>query len=196
LTLYSKDRVRVLNANEAGAFEFTALPHGTYELQAESPGFRSQTMEDIEIADTRRSAITIVLSAGEGSGCTVRELKPGETPHPENTVSYERRNGSTEVIGVVHGYEDGRPLTLLPSAKVELLPLSKPGGSQVVTSNAKGEFRISDLGPGKYELHASRDGYWNLEVYRNLTPIRFWITRESLTRMSLDLILRGKEPPC
>jgi hypothetical protein len=191
VTLYSHsaDRVRVVNADYQGYFEFTNLPRGAYDLKAKDPGFKTKRIENIEIIDTPVKAIIVVLQVGEHSGCAVEAPQLGETLFPGDAVSYEDRIDSTEVVGVVHSFEKDLPLWLLSNAKMELLPLGKSGKPWVTESNEKGEFRVTGLEPGKYELRASHDGFWDL------LPIRFWITRENLTKIHIYLFGR-KESGC
>jgi carboxypeptidase family protein len=191
LILSSADRVRVVNSDKQGYFEFAGLLPGTYELEVKGPpGFKRPKIENVNITDKSPEAMSVNLDVGTGSGCTVRELRPDDIPAPTSVVTYEKRVDSTQVIGVVHSYQNDHPLSLLPSAKVELLLVSKSDTPWVIESDVKGEFRFAALEPGKYELLASREGYWDLK------PILLWVTRENLTKISLDMVLRGKEPGC
>ena len=190
LVLYSSDRVRAISSDGQGDFEFTNLLPGTYDLKVDSKGFKRQKIENFKIADKPPKAILVKLDVGTGGGCVVREQRPGDIPGPNTLVSYDKRVDSTQVVGVAHSYQNDRLLPLLPKAKVELISISKSGEPRVIESNDKGEFRFAGLEPGKYEVHASHEGY------RDLFPVRLWVTRENLTRISLDMVMRGKEPGC
>jgi uncharacterized surface anchored protein len=192
LALYSADRVRIISSDQHGNYEFTNLLPGTYELEVDSPpGFKRQKIQTIEINDKPPEAIYFKLEPGAGGGpCMVTEAKPTDIPPPKTVVSYEKRGDSTQVVGVVHSYQNDRPLLLLPSATVKLVLISKSGDPRVIESNEKGEFRFTGLEPGKYELLALHEGY------HDLTPVLLWVARENLTRVSLDMVLRGKEHGC
>jgi hypothetical protein len=193
LILYSADTEHIVDiviSDQEGEFKLADLSPGTYDLMVEEPGFKRQTIKNIKITDNPPGAISIKLQVGDYSGCPVSELKPGDLPAPTNTVSYEKRLESTQVFGVIHSCQNDRLHTVLPNAKVELVLVSKSGQPRVTESNDKGEFSFADLEPGKYELHASHEGYWNL------IPVVLWVSRENLTRISADLVLPGKQYQC
>jgi hypothetical protein len=76
---------------------------------------------------------------------------PIDLETPESTVEFVLTSRPAAVIGIVR--DDNQ--NAIPEASVALLPESLPGTSlHVVTSDASGAFRFSDLAPGRYKAVA------------------------------------------
>jgi hypothetical protein len=168
--LFSLQRVRETKTDDMGRFAFGDLLSGTYDLQVAHTGFKTRTVEIIQVTDRVIKQVSITLQV-ENPPC---DLKP--------TVSYERRSANVNLKGSVNGLFDG------PLKKARLtLTSSESGQIHVATSNDKGEFQLSDLEPGKYALRAAHDGYGDGEV------IDLRIARENLTNLSPVYISRKND---
>jgi carboxypeptidase family protein len=169
--LYSTDRVLQAKSDKNGRFEFAEAPSGTYELEASSAGFQPRKIEGIRIPEKDAEVISIrLLIANQPSDC-------GKGP----SATYEAALGQPALIGSVRQYAAG------PLAGFKI-GLSKAGGTRVLASrrsNEKGEFQFRDVEPGQYVLRASHKGNWTAQ------SDSFWITRENITRISLDASKRG-----
>jgi len=202
LTLFSVDRVRVTKSDNEGRFEFANLPPGKSELIVEVQGFKTRKIENIEIASTPvdLGSVNMVLGTDPqsvlvGGHCRVNVPRPND-PRAAfwvkqsywPAVSYNRRVDSTQMTGLVRVYWSDPSNVFLADAKAQIRSVPKPDVSHVVLSNAQGEFSFAGVEPGKYEVVASHDGYMDSD------PIAVWITRENLTRITLDMIER--EVPC
>lgn len=174
--LYSSDRVLQTKSDKNGRFEFTDAPSGTYELDAAGAGFQVRRIERVRIPEKGTEVISIsLLIANQPSEC-------GKGP----SATYEAAFGKPAVIGMVREYAGG-PLV---GFKIRL---SKAGGTRVLASqqsNEKGEFQFQDVEPGQYVLRASHKGNW---VAQSDT---FWITRENITRITIDPLKRGSVILC
>jgi hypothetical protein len=169
--LFSLQRVRETETDDImGRFAFGDLLSGTYDLQVAHTGFKTRTVEGIQVTDRVIKQVSIALQV-ENPPC---DLKP--------TVSYERRSANVNLKGSVNRLFDG------PLKKARLtLTSSESGQIHVATSNDKGEFQLSDLEPGKYALRAAHDGYWDGEV------IDLRVARENLTSLSPVYISRKND---
>lgn len=166
--LFSADNVQATRTDAAGRFEFTGLSSGTYDLQALPDGFVSTTVEHVRIDYRDVGPIQLVAPLGVGSGRCVVALKvPGD-------LSYEHRSDKTNLVAIILD-TSGNPL---PKAT---LNLAMAGRDETKTSDDNGEFRFAGLGPWKYTLRASLQGYWSES--RNL-----WVTRQNLTRLTVVLV--------
>jgi Carboxypeptidase regulatory-like domain len=168
--LFSLERVRETKTDDRGRFAFSDLLSSSYDLQVERPGFKTRTVESIQVTDRVIQQVAITLQIANPT-C---DMKP--------TVSFERRSGKVNLKGSVNDAFDGP----LKNASLTLTS-SESGQIYVATSNDKGEFQLTDLAPGKYALRAAHDGYWDGEV----TDLR--ITRENLTNLSPVYISRKDE---
>jgi hypothetical protein len=170
--LYSTDRVLQVKSDKNGRFEFADAPSGIYELDAASAGFQTRKIERVQIPENDTEVISIsLLIASQPSDC-------GKAP----SATYEAAFGKPALSGIVRGYAGGPPLV---GFKIRL---SKAGGTRVLASqrsNEKGEFQFRDVEPGRYVLRASHTGNWVAQ------SDSFWITRENITRITLDPLKRG-----
>jgi len=166
--LFSADNVQATKTDAAGRFEFTGLSSGTYDLQALADGFLTKTVEDVQVDDQDVGPIQLIAPPGVHSGRCVVALKvPGD-------LSYEHRSDKTNLVARILD-TSGNPL---PKAT---LNLAMAGRDETKSSDDKGEFQFAGLGPGKYTLRVSLEGYWSES--RNL-----WVTRQNLTTLIVVLV--------
>jgi len=189
-----------------GEFVFVNLPQPGRYLRASDPGFLPG---GAPITEQTRDAVSVVLRPGAFSQCN-RVAYVSDLLHP--LASYEDRSAQTFITGSVGAF-GGPPLaqTTLTLAKNELDASLGTSSEFLVprvpnpimewlsfkevvvaeaTSNEKGEFQFTDLGPGWYTLTAAHDGYLN-------GTAKFWVARENLTKLSrLDLASPGQVVPC
>jgi hypothetical protein len=178
VVLYSADQVFIQTSDEMGTFGFTDLPPGGYSLEVNGFGFMTKTIENIVITSKHPDSISVMLSPGKGNGCVMDPQSYG-FPGAPTSVSYNPRI-DVQVQGVVRGYQEGRPAFFLPNATIEII--SKTGKSLVIASNDKGKFSVTaELEPGNYQVYVAHDGYWTGP------PLRFWISRENLSEISLGI---------
>jgi len=190
VTLYSIDRVRVGRSDDNGAFVFVNLPPGIYEIQAESAGFQQRKIEAFKIADKTPALVSITLNPRAAAACAEKDPASGDLPDPKITVTYEKRIPYAQVAGLARSYQNDRPTFPLAEVSVQIFMLTKQGQARSIRTDANGEFHFTGLEPGKYEVLASDAGY------QDLFPTLVWVTRENLTHISFDLVMRGKGPKC
>ena len=165
--LFSLQRVLETKTDEMGRFAIGDLLSGSYDLQVAHPGFKTRTVEIIQVMDRVVQEVSITLQV-QSLTC---DIKP--------TVSYERRSADVNLKGSVNRLFDGP----LKKARLTLTSLES-GQIHVARSDEKGEFQLSDLEPGKYTLRATHDGYWDGET------IDLRVARENLTNLSPVYISR------
>ncbi len=61
---HATNLVRTQTSNQAGNFEFRALPRGVYTLSAESPGFKKEMISDIELQVAQIQRVDVRLQVG------------------------------------------------------------------------------------------------------------------------------------
>jgi Carboxypeptidase regulatory-like domain len=167
VTLFSLQRVLETKTDDMGRFAFGDLLSGMYDLQIAHPGFKTRTVEIIQVMDRVVQDVSITLQV-QSLTC---DIKP--------TVSYERRSANVNLKGSVNRLFDGP----LKKARLTLTSLES-GQIHVARSNDKGEFQLSELEPGRYTLRATHDGYWDGEI------IDLRVARENLTNLSPVYISR------
>jgi hypothetical protein len=169
--LFSGEFVIQTKSDDHGRFEFSDISPGEFEMEIAAPGFRTESIAGIHVANEDVGGLSIILRVGEGTGVCVTAMSASAARAfgTSSGVSYEKQIDDTNLKGVILDL-DGRPL---PNVTFYL---SKSGQTQITTSNGKGEFQFAELKSGKYTLEISRDGYrgklqslWI--VNRNLTKI-------------------------
>ena len=71
--------------SEAGEYTFLVVPHRSYELHFEAPGFKRETKALTADKDTDVGPVALSVSVGAGSGPVVTE-SPVEVPGSDNTM--------------------------------------------------------------------------------------------------------------
>ena len=173
VSLFSEERVVQVKSDDSGHFEFSGVSPGTFEAEVSFPGFRTETLNSVEVADRDIEGISVTLHVGTWSGPCVIGLKESDT-----TV-YEKRTDEANLRGMILNNE-GKPLSNATAV------ISGAGQTRVASSTDRGEFVFAGLEPGKYTLNVSRDGY-------DSGIRKLWITRQNLTRVKFILITRN---PC
>jgi uncharacterized surface anchored protein len=185
ISLFSVERMSAQVSNKDGAFEFANLPVGVYDLQAESPGFRMRKVQGFRITTKPPEAVALKMDALKGAGCSANGVQL-----PISSAAYEGKRNYVEISGTVRSYQNDGPPTNLPGATIQVFMLTKKGKPFETHADAKGEFVYTGLEPGKYEMFATSPGHLDL------FPLTLWITRDNMTRVTIDLVVRGKEPKC
>jgi len=185
VSLFSLDRKTAQVSNKDGAFEFPGLAPGTYDLVAESPGFRMRRLESFKITANPPLPVAIKMDALKGAGCSASGIVL-----PKSSATYEGKRNYVQISGTVRSYQNDGPPTILPGATIQVFMLTKKGKPFETHSDAKGEFVYTGLEPGKYEMLATSPGHLDL------FPLNIWVTRENVAHVSIDLVVRGKEPKC
>jgi Carboxypeptidase regulatory-like domain len=175
--LFSLDELRQTKSDEQGKFAFTELPAGVYELQADYRGFQP-TIETFKIVSQNIGplSVTLAIAGTPPFDCGMR-----------SPASYEIRGAKRIALaGAVIDSKDG------PLAGAEVV-LSGLDGKKVMATQRtdnKGRFKFYDLAPGKYTIDASvKDHY-------ALPGEPFWITRGTLTKITLDTVPNGAGIVC
>ena len=185
VSLFSLDRKSAQVSNKDGAFEFPNLGPGTYDLQAESPGFRMRRLDSFKITKDAPKSAVIKMDALKGAGCSASGVLL-----PKSSATYEGKRNYVQIMGTVSSYQNDGPATILPGAVIQIFMLAKKGKPFETHSDAKGDFVYTGLEPGKYEMLANSPGHLDL------FPLNIWVTRENVVHVSVDWVVRGKEPKC
>ena len=173
LRLVSLDKVREAKSDEAGKFEFTDLPPGTYDLRVSSPGFRAKTVEDLNVGAAGLPPLSITLQiALSGCGDTRSNFNP----------SYEKRSDDENLVGIISDFWTGP----LKHATVTVT-LLKTGRTRIAATGERGEFQFVGLEPGKYALKVDH------AHYVEQSGIDFWITAQNLTKFTTIYIFKKFE---
>lgn len=92
LTNIATNETQVRTTNAEGVYNFNALPPNRFRLVVEAPGFKTQTLENVQIIPEQPNAINIKLEVG-GQAQTVTvdasttPLMDSETPNIGGTIS-------------------------------------------------------------------------------------------------------------
>lgn len=179
VTLHSEGKVLQIKTDIRGRFEFTNLPPATYGLEASTEGFQLESIEGIQVKDKPVGPLSIKLHI----------INPGSDCLAQRVPSYEKRPPSgAALIGIVRTFD--RSFPLLSKAKLYLSRADEDRVLDTQTSNEQGEFQFGKLEPGPYRIKASHDGYNEVPV------IKFWIARESQTRLVVTMLELGRSVVC
>lgn len=177
IKLFSLDQLREVESDDHGKFAFTELPSGEYELQAAYPPLFETAVEDLKVGSDDIGPLSIILvSPGVPFHCGWRP-----------PASYETRKLARVGLAGVVIDADGGPL---PGAKVVVSELGNTHAVAKQDVDNMGNFQFIDLPPGKYTITASVKGHWGLQGEA------FWITRGTLTRITLATFPNGRGPVC
>lgn len=170
LRLFSLERIRETKTGTDGRFDFASLPPGSYDLEVDTPGFKTKILEHIQVAENAAQQFSIALQL-LNPGCDFR-----------TAVSFENRSDSASLKGSVNDVRQ------VPLRNATLTLISSDSGQVHVTaSNDKGKFQFIDLEPGKYSLRVTSRGYWD----GSAAGLR--IARENLTVVSPISMSRKNE---
>ena len=174
--LFSPQKERETRTSASGRFDFPDLPAGTYELEITEPGFKTFTEQGLRSGDEIVQPLAVTLELDMSGHCL-----GDERAGPE--IRFEKRsNKSLALRGTVRSFRDGT----VSGATLTLVGQQ----TQTAISNAKGGFEFFNVEPGKYTLKVAHEGYFDS------SGTTFWITRDDLTRITID-IFRTKGPlPC
>jgi hypothetical protein len=185
IRLFSPSQLYEMKSDSNGQFRFAGLDSGTYELEASSLGFITATIDNVHIPATKTEPLRLILQVWFSS--------PPADCGKEPPASYEvpRRKKEVGLSGVV------RDANWLPIPQAQL-NVSRFAKTQVVATqraNDKGEFEFPNLEPGKYTLSGELTSYSMLPP-STLPPSGFWITRVSLTTVTLVMLKPGQVIIC
>jgi Carboxypeptidase regulatory-like domain len=164
--LFSPEIVRETVTDDRGQFEFANVSGGGYDLEVDKPGFKTETVGNIQVEGKVLQPFSIALQV-ENSAC-------GATPR----VTFVARSDSVSLRGTIAELDGGA----MKNATLRLT--AESGQVHVATSNGKGEFQFADLLPGKYVLRAKHGHYWD----RPGTNVR--IARGNRTELSVIYMVR------
>jgi Carboxypeptidase regulatory-like domain len=125
--------------DDAGAFVFDRLPEGTYSFVIERNGYRSTSWPDASRWIRRRVTPITLAAADNVEGVTLAIERGGV------------------VAGKVMSAR-GEPIS---GAQVSLAGVAPPTFTRNGTTNDLGDYRVADLPPGRYVLHAHLRGMTN-----------------------------------
>jgi uncharacterized membrane protein len=146
--LYSADQEWEGRTDAAGTFQFVGVPPGTYEVQISVTGFVTQ-FQNIRVGGTDPAPISVTLPV-RGVPCCADDCN-------QPPVIYASAAGKELLTGSILRSDDSP----LAGAKVSLSRMSDDKRLAVVRTTRRGEFRFSDLKPGRYHLRVSHRGYFD-----------------------------------
>lgn len=179
IELISIDAVLQTNSNAMGQFEFSGLPHGTYALRATIRGFKTKTIEGIDIGDKDLDLSFIRLEvASPGCGAT-------------SWLSYEASNTDRRSIeGSISLITNALDATVSSKsgeeAKIELFSIDADRPTRSEHPDKNGKFQFRNLEPGIYFIRASRAGFDDAQ------SANFYVTRKDQTKVILSLLKTGQ----
>jgi Carboxypeptidase regulatory-like domain/TonB-dependent Receptor Plug Domain len=130
------------STNAMGRFEFAVRSPGTYWVSAEITGYATALSEPLAIGEDGGTRTVMLSLSRVGVAVTVAETD----------VAEDRRGGS--LVGRVVDRSTADPVE---GAEISLLP-----GPIRVLSDQNGNFRVTDVAPGVYELKAEHIAYATL----------------------------------
>jgi len=136
----------------AGAYSFTSLPEGQYEVQATAPGFQDYRRTKIAISSASPAELNIQLALNSES--TTVEVE-ASTPIVDPT--------STEIGGTIAGKDlaavplNGRSVTDLLALQPGVIPASSQQPNAVVMSGCTSAPPSGDLNPGNLSVSGQRE---------------------------------------
>ena len=160
--------VTTVLTNEAGAYQFASLQPGTYNVNADLPGFQSAVARNFQLGGTQQARFNFTLQVGALTGTTVDVSVASDTLLATSSNS----------IG-----------SILPEYKVRDLPLAVRdvmglvGATAGVQSSGEGQNRlVGNFAGGRLsQVNTMRDGI-------NVSAGRFEDGAWSLTYTSPDLV--------
>lgn len=181
ISLYSADRVMRAKSDMKGKFQFSDVPSGAYQLETTRPGFKTMKIAAIQVTG-KNEPLSIRLDVAAAGPCANM-----------NSVSYVGMAGRKLYVGMAGRKLIGIVLASkqpVADAEVDLVSAFGTGVLATQRSNSKGEFIFNNLTPGQYLLMVSHSGY------RDERTENFWIARENITKVEVDIIKNGLIRAC
>jgi hypothetical protein len=171
--LLSVDRVLQVDAEANGEMQFKGTVPGKYDLEVSASGFRKRIYRDLVISSSDSMPIDVVLGVG---------IQPDHCGYL-NTLEYVTVKPEAKIFsGHVIDEDSGKGVG---SVRIDLSNAGEGTMARSITSDRSGNFSFLDLPPGRYSVHAFKNGYWPTELEQFLVP------RENLAILHLGLDKKG-----
>lgn len=164
VTLSTETRTAHCETDFAGRCNFPSLPHGSYSLQAEKPGFYRLEMAEVHIPET--NLLELKLSHEQEVRETVDVVESPPAIDPARTATTETLN-QREILNVPYptSRDIRNALPLLPQVVMDRTGnLHVAGSSRIQTLNLLDGFDVSAPAGGFMEMRVNSDSVRTIDV--------------------------------
>jgi Carboxypeptidase regulatory-like domain len=184
VSLYSFSQVLQTETDQAGRFEFTDLPPGTYDLQASYLGVEG-AIYGVRVDDKNIGPLT--LSANLVQVLYPLDLDCGHNfwvAYKEDDTAGGHLSGSLLLEPEVSLSNSG-----LAEVRIDLIAADKRQHKISQQLDENGKFEFKNVNPGRYTLFANRAGYWKVQS-------TIWIAQKDVTAVKIILYKHGHPAIC
>jgi hypothetical protein len=117
LTNLETSKTNQATSDAGGVYNFLALPPGHYKIEAEKPGFKKKTLDNLDVAGEQTQGMNLTLEVGDVSatvtvsGDTVPVLDT-ETGNISGTLSSMAEVAVPRIPPAAKGQEEPQPLAV------------------------------------------------------------------------------------
>lgn len=161
--LFSGDHEWQATTDSMGAFAFSDLAAGTYDLEAYAFNFDRRSIENITIGNQDPNLLKVKLDVGTVGQC--RDSSSISLPY-EATSDKPSLGGLIYVVTGAADFAPESPPDPRPAATLFLLTADTETPVATIQMQKLGRYRFPNLNPGRYTLKVSLAGYGD-RVYKD-----------------------------
>jgi hypothetical protein len=161
--LFSGDHEWQATTDTTGAFAFSDLVSGTYDLEAYARGFNKRSIENLTIGNQDPNLLKVKLGVGSVGQC---QDSTSVWPAYEATSDKPSLRGLIYLVTGTADFAPEPPPDPRAAATLSLLTADTETPVATIQMQHLGRFRFPDLNPGRYTLKVSLAGYGD-RVYKD-----------------------------